>query len=253
MTQRGTRLSKPSYLLVVPDLTTLYRDAVDEFRRCANAAVDEFGRFCVALSGGNTPRGLYELLAREPAGSLPWEKVHIFFGDERHVPPDHPESNYRMVLETLLSKVAIPESNVHRVRAELDAHAAAVDYEKQIHDVFQLQPGELPFFDLILLGMGDDGHTASLFPGTPALQETTRLVAANYVEKLKTDRITLTFPVLNNAANVVFLVCGAGKAEIMQEVFSADNNRDCPASSIHPTHGRLLWIADREAASLFSS
>ncbi len=253
MTQRGTRLNRPSYLLVAPDLPTLYRNAVDEFRRCANAAVNEFGRFCVALSGGNTPRGLYELLAQEPAASLPWDKIHIFFGDERHVPQDNPDSNYRMVRETLISKVAIPEANVHRVRAELDAQAAAEDYEKQIRDVFKPQPGEFPFFDLVLLGMGDDGHTASLFPGTAALQETARFVVANHVEKMNTDRITLTLPVLNNAANVVFLVCGAGKAQVMQDVFSANNNSAYPASSIHPTHGRLLWIVDRDAASLFAS
>lgn len=253
MMQSVTPLTRPNYLLVVPDLAALYRRAAEEFRKCAAAAVHEFGRFSVALSGGNTPRGLYELLARENSTSLPWDRIHIFFGDERHVPPDGPDSNYRMVRETLLAKVPIPESNVYRVRAELAAQAAADDYEKQVREFFRLQPGEWPRFDLILLGMGDDGHTASLFPGTPAVQETTRLVVANRVEKLNSERITLTLPVLNHAANVIFLVSGAGKAQIMKEVFAPENSHRFPAGSVHPDRGRLLWIADHEAASLFSS
>jgi 6-phosphogluconolactonase len=253
MTQNTTPLTRPNHLLVVPDLAALYRRAAEEFRKCATAAVHEFGRFSVALAGGNTPRGLYELLAKEHSGSLPWDRIHIFFGDERHVAPDSPESNYRMVRETLLTKVPVPESNVYRIRAELAAQAAADDYEKHLREFFQLQPGEWPRFDLILLGMGDDGHTASLFPGTSALRETTRLVVANPVDKLSAERITLTLPVLNHAASVIFLVSGVAKAQIMKEVFAPRNNHRFPAGSVHPDHGRLLWIADREAASLFSS
>ena len=232
-------LTKPDYLLVVPDAASLNRSAVDEFCNCARAAVAESGRFAVALAGGNTPRGVYELLAKEPAGKLPWDKIHLFFGDERHVPPDHPDSNYRMVRETLVGKVPIPEANVHRVRAEMDAPTPASQYESTLREFFHLQPGEWPRFDLILLGMGDDGHTASLFPGSPALQEASRLVVANPTT-LKGDRITLTLPVLNHAANVIFLVSGAGKAPIMQSAFASANGTRFPARQVQPANGRLL-------------
>ncbi|MBZ5533648.1 MAG: 6-phosphogluconolactonase [Acidobacteriia bacterium] len=244
--------TKPDYLRVVPDAAGLNRNAVDEFCTCAHAAIAQSGRFAVALAGGNTPRGVYELLAKEPAGKLPWDKIHLFFGDERHVPPDHPDSNYRMVRETLVSKAPIPEANVHRVRAELDAPAAAAQYESALREFFQVQPGEWPRFDLILLGMGDDGHTASLFPGSPALNENARLVVANPTTQ-KGERITLTLPVLNRAANVVFLVSGAGKAQIMRDAFASANGMRFPARQVNPANGRLLWIADRAAASLLLS
>jgi 6-phosphogluconolactonase len=252
MTQQATRVTRPSYLLVVSDLESLQRDAVQEFSTCAQGAVRGTGRFCVALAGGNTPRGVYELLAKQGAG-LPWDKIHVFFGDERHVPPDHADSNYRMAGETLLSKVAIPEGNVHRVPAELEASAAAAAYEKTLRDFFRLQPGAFPHFDLILLGMGDDGHTASLFPGSKALTEKSRLVVANAVEKLNGERITLTLPVLNHAANVVFMVSGASKAPVLRNVFDTATTGDYPARLVRPVNGRLLWIADRAAASLFNS
>jgi len=252
MTQQATRLTRPSYMLVVPDLESLQRDAVQEFSTCALGAVRGAGRFSVALAGGNTPRGMYELLAAQGAG-LPWDKIHVFFGDERHVPPDHPESNYRMARETLLSKVAIPEGNVHRVPAELDAAAAAAAYENTLREFFQLQPGAFPHFDLVLLGMGDDGHTASLFPGSRALAEGTHLVVANAVEKLNGERITLTLPVLNHAANVVFMVSGASKAPALRDVFDLATPGDYPSRLVRPVNGRMLWIADKAAASLFNS
>lgn len=242
-------LTKPDYLLVVPDAASLNRCAVDEFCNCARVAFGESGRFAVALAGGNTPRGVYELLAKEQAGKLPWDKIHLFFGDERHVPPENPDSNYRMVRETLAGKVPIPEANVHRVRAELDAPAAASQYESTLRAFFQVQQGEWPRFDLILLGMGQDGHTASLFSGSPALKNDSRLVVANPTTQ-KGERITLTLPVLNHAANVIFLVSGAGKAQIMQDAFASANGTRFPARQVHPANGRLLWIADRAAASL---
>jgi 6-phosphogluconolactonase len=177
----------------------LFRTAAEEFSTLMSAAVSARGRFTVALSGGSTPKGLYKLLARMPA--LPWEKVWFFWGDERHVPPHDPESNYRMAQEAMLSKIpAIPE-NIFRIRAEeKDAERAARAYQQTIEGVFQLTPGEFPRFDLILLGIGPDGHTASLFPGTTALEENRRLVVANWVEKFNAYRMTMTFPVLNHAA-----------------------------------------------------
>ena len=179
--------------------------------------IKERGRFSVALSGGNTPRAVFSLLADEHK-ELPWDRIHVFFGDERHVPPDHPDSNFRMASESLLSKVPIPEENVHRIHAELEPEDAAKDYDEQLAEFFQLINDDWPRFDLIFLGLGDDGHTASLFPGSSALSDLSSRVAANWVEKLQTFRITLTFPVLNHAADVIFLVSGESKAQILSAV-----------------------------------
>lgn len=232
---------------IVPDAVTLARTAAEEFQRLAEAAVEERGRFSVALSGGNTPRAVYSLLASKHK-SLPWDRIHIFFGDERHVPPDHPDSNFRMASKSLLSKVPIPEKNVHRIHAELDAEAAAAEYEQQLVSFFHLPNQDWPRFDLIFLGIGEDGHTASLFPGSKALTEASR-VTANWVEKFKTFRITLTFPVLNHAAQVVFLVSGAGKAQILSQVLRP-GAKEFPAQNVQPENGRLLWLIDHDAGSL---
>jgi|SRR5579864_371139 len=233
---------------IVPDAVALARTAAQEFHRLAEAAVQERGRFSVALSGGNTPRTVYSLLASEHK-ELPWDRIHVFFGDERHVPPDNPDSNFRMASESLLSKVPIPEKNVHRIHAELDAEAAAAEYEQQLVDFFHLRNHDWPRFDLIFLGMGEDGHTASLFPGSKALTETSRRVTANWVEKFQTFRITLTFPVLNHAAEVVFLVAGAGKAQILSQVLRP-GTREFPAQSVQLKNGGLLWLIDKDAGSL---
>jgi 6-phosphogluconolactonase len=233
---------------IVPDNATLNRTAALEFHRVAEAAVGDRGRFSVALSGGNTPRGVYSLLAEEHK-ELPWDKVHIFFGDERHVPPDDPDSNFRMASESLLTRVPIPEKNIHRILAEMDAIPAAQNYEAQLREFFHLATSEWPRFDLVLLGLGDDGHTASLFPGTAALNESSRTVAANWVEKLQTFRITLTFPVLNHAADVVFLVSGESKAEIVSEVLRPGEKK-YPSQGVQPENGRLLWLMDHDAARL---
>lgn len=240
-----------------PDALHLYRGAADEFAQAARQAVAARGRFCVALAGGTTPRGAYARLAeddvRQPARRLPWEKIHLFFGDERHVPPDHPESNYRMVREALLDHIAIPEPNIHRVESELPAQEAADAYQQLLRESFALRPGELPRFDLVLLGMGPDGHTASLFPGSQALAEASRLVAANWVEKFQDFRLTLTFPVLNHAAEVLFLVSGAGKAEMLRNVLEGDPaGAVYPAQRVRPEAGRLLWYADQAAAALLT-
>jgi len=233
---------------ILPDSAALAQAAAQEFHKLADAAVQERGRFCVALSGGNTPRAIYSLLASEHK-ELPWDRIHIFFGDERHVPPDHPDSNFRMASESLLSKVPIPEKNVHRIRAELAADVAATEYEQELVNFFHLGDHDWPRFDLIDLGIGEDGHTASLFPGSNALTETSRRVVANWVEKFKTFRITFTFPVLNHAAEIVFLVSGADKAQVLSEVLRA-GARKYPSQSVQPENGRLLWLVDQDAGRL---
>ena len=227
---------------------TLARTAAQEFHRLAEAAVQERGRFSVALSGGNTPRAVYSLLASDHQ-QLPWDRIHLFFGDERHVPPDHPDSNFRMASESLLSKVPIPEKNVHRIHAELEADAAAKEYEQELRDFFHLMNHDWPRFDLIFLGLGEDGHTASLFPGSKALTEVSRTVVANWVEKFKTFRITLTFPVLNHAAEVVFHGLRRRQGADSQRGAPARTQK-YPAQNVQPENGRLLWLVDQGAGSL---
>ena len=235
---------------IVTNAEDLAREAASEFVGRAKEAVRTKGLFTVALSGGSTPRSLYSLLVGDVTlrGRLPWEKTHFFWGDERHVPLDHADSNYRMTNEAMLSKAPIPSANVHRIESELpDAYEVAKKYEQTLHDFFR----QTPRFDLVLLGMGPDGHTASLFPGTDALSERQHLVVANWVEKLKEYRITLTLPVLNNAACVVFLVSGAEKAETLRAVLEKEAGPvRFPSQLIHPTKGSLIWLVSSEAASL---
>lgn len=241
---------------VAADGPGLYRCAGGVFAEIAARAAAERGAFSVALSGGSTPRGLYELLAGDPALSraIPWEKTHVFFGDERHVAPDQPESNFKMARETLLSKVPVPPAQVHRIAGEWpDAGRAAAAYEEDLISHFRISPGEFPRLDLALLGLGPEGHTASLFPGTAALAETSRLAIATWVDKLHAHRITLTAPVFNAAANVAFLVAGPDKAPILKAVLEGtDLPRTLPAQLIHPTAGRLIFFADAAAAGLLS-
>jgi 6-phosphogluconolactonase len=201
----------------------------------------------VALSGGSTPKGLYKALAGTEFASLPWDKIFFFWGDERHVPPNHADSNYRMVEDALLSKVPVPTENVYRVRGEeIDAEGVAQEYEQVIRDFFRLKAGEFPRFDLVLLGLGPDGHTASLFPESFALSETRRIVVANWVERLKTHRITFTYPVLNAAACDIFLVSGLEKREKVRQIL--EEHQDFPAGKVDPKDGDLLWFLDRAAA-----
>jgi 6-phosphogluconolactonase len=237
---------------ILDDPGALFRGAADEFASQASAAVQSSGRFTVALAGGSTPKSLYSLLATNP--SLPWNRIYFFFGDERHVPPDHPESNYRMVREALFSKVPIPAENVFRMPAENpDASKAAEAYELSLRQVFNPPPGQFPRFDMVLLGMGPDGHTASLFPGIPALQEKSRWVVSDWVEKFKTNRITLTLPVLNNAAVVMFLVSGQDKASTLKEVLQGKQPGELfPSKLIKPSNGELIWMIDRAAAAQLS-
>ena len=199
----------------------------------------------VALSGGTTPKLMFQILAEQFRDQVEWSRMHFFWSDERHVPPDHPESNYRMANEALLTHLPVSADNVHRIRGENpNAADAAAEYEKTIIAVTK-QP--LPRLDLIFLGLGTDGHTASIFPGSEVLHETERLVAAPYVEKFKSYRITMTLPLLNNAAAIVFLVSGAEKAEIVKAVLESEN--EYPAQAVNPFQGELIWMLDKDAAS----
>lgn len=239
---------------ILPDLQALSQAAADEFLRVAEEAIFQRGRFTVALSGGHTPRSAYQVLAdstRAGVGELPWEKVEIFFGDERAVPPDHPDSNFRMVRETLLANGRIPLANVHRIQGEVDPQQAADVYEADLAMAFQPAPGQPPRFDLILLGLGTDGHTASLFPGTNALSEQRRWACANWVPPLQRHRVTLTFPVLNAGAEVMFVVSGKEKADALRAVLQGEDGEDpLPARLVRPHSGRLLWLVDAAAAGL---
>lgn len=244
-----------SEVRIVADAAALARAGAAEVLDGLAAADREGGLFRIALSGGHTPRGVYDALAAAGpggAGAIPWPRAEIFWGDERHVPPDHPDSNYRMAREALLSRVPVPESQVHRVPAELpDAEEAAAEYERTIRAAFGLGADALPRFDLVLLGLGADGHTASLFPGSPALEERRRLVAAPWVESMRARRITLTLPVLNAAARVLFLVSGTDKAEMLRAVLEArERTPRLPAQLVRPADGSRLWLVDREAAAL---
>lgn len=229
----------------------LFEAAAEEVVHAAKEAVAQRGRFTIALPGGSTPKNLFNLLATNARTVLPWDRTFFFWGDERHVPPTDPDSNYRMAEETMLSKIPVAAGNVFRIPAENpDASAAAEAYEQTLRKFFQLGPGEVPIFDLILLGMGPDGHTASLFPGSAGLQEKSRLVIANWVDKLKTSRLTLTLPVLNAARCVTFLVSGTDKAAMLKTVLEEDAPAEqYPSKLIRPNNGKLIWLVDRAAAS----
>ena len=229
---------------VFDDAGGLAEAAARAFVEEATGAIAERGRFAVALAGGSTPKATYEVLARDHAGDVDWPNVHVFFGDERTVPPDHEDSNYRMAREALLDHV--PVGSVHRMRGELPPDEAAASYEGELIVFFGEVP---PVLDLVMLGIGEDGHTASLFPETPALGVTDRLAVANPVPKLDTTRLTLTVPVLNAAREVRFLVAGAGKAETLAEILEGDADpREYPAKLVRPPGGPI-WMVDHAAAS----
>jgi 6-phosphogluconolactonase len=233
-------------LRVYTDARALSEAAAQIFVEEARRRIGESGRFAAALAGGSTPKATYEILAREYGGpeDLDWGRVHVFFGDERTVSPDHEDSNYRMARETLL--VHVPVGSVHRMRGEMEPREAAAVYEKELEDFF----GGTPVLDLVLLGMGEDGHTASLFPRTSALDARDRWATENPVEKLDAFRLTLTVPTINAARTVVFLVAGEGKAEALKEILESDADpRDYPAKLVQPTTGPL-WLVDEASAGL---
>lgn len=226
--------------------------AAKQFVAKSIKAVAKRGVFTVALSGGSTPKLLYQLLAdpNEPfREQVPWPRIHFFWSDERHVPPDHPDSNYRMAKEAMLAHVPVSPNNVHRVISENpDADEAARAYEDTI---LQFVPGNPARLDLVLLGVGTDGHTASIFPGSDVLDETKRLIAAPWVETLDAYRITMTLPLLKSAASVVFLVTGVEKAEVVRAV--VQTTKRYPAKEVRPTNGELMWLLDSEAGSKLTS
>ncbi len=239
-------------LQVVSDAAELARTAAAYFVEQSRQAVAQINGCAVALAGGSTPKLLYQLLAdpREPfRDQVPWKKMFFLFTDERHVPPDHPESNYRMAHEAMLAHVPVKRTQVLRMEGEKEnAAEAAQDYEDILDELYGVNTPDL---ELVLLGLGEDGHTASLFPHSPALKESERPVVAPWVEKLNAYRITLTLPVLNNAASVMFLVSGVAKASILKEVLQTDPDPDrYPAQAVKPTSGNLIWLVDEAAASL---
>jgi 6-phosphogluconolactonase len=242
-------------LAVCRDAADVSRRAADLFLRLAREAGARYRVFTVALSGGSTPKGLYARLAQEPYRTeVPWDLIHVFWGDERCVPPDDADSNYKLAADALLSQVPLPETNIHRVPTDTgDCAQAAADYAQELVTFFGLEGRALPHFDLLLLGVGDDGHTASLFPGQAALDEREVLVVASPPGRLppQVDRVTLTLPVLNAARHVVFLATGPGKREIVNRILAgveATEGALLPAQRVRPADGMLTWIVDQAAA-----
>jgi 6-phosphogluconolactonase len=231
----------------------LYWAAATRFEDLARVKAIERKAFTVALSGGSTPQPLYEILGSAAfAGRVRWTNVHLFQVDERSVAPDAPESNYRLIRGAMLESSMLPDGNFHRLQAERpDREQAARDYAEDLARVLAPAPGEFPRLDLVYLGMGPDGHTASLFPGSPALEERRLWVVPNYVAKLQAYRLTLTLPVLNAAGHVIFMVTGADKAGALREVLEGPAGR-LPAQRIQPAHGRVSWFVDRDSARLLS-
>jgi 6-phosphogluconolactonase len=222
------------------------RDAAAFILQQARRALGERGEFRIALSGGNTPRPVYQELA-QIGNELPWERTFVTFSDERCVPPDDEQSNYRMARESLLTPASVPELSIARLRGEIEPAVAAQEYEEQL-DVLAAQKGEMIYrHDLILLGLGDDGHTASLFPGTAALEEHARRVVANFVPKLDTWRLTFTLPLINQARQICFLVNGAKQRELIERVLAGD--QELPAARVAPANGDLTWIIGEAAGS----
>lgn len=236
-------------IAVYPDIDTISQHAAQYVVRIANEAVVTRGRFTIALSGGSTPRELYSLLGSEPyLSQIDWKLVEIFWSDERSVPPDDAESNYRLAHETLLSHISTPAPQVHRMPAEQpDRDAAALAYTQEMQRAFGTNG--IPSFDLLQLGMGPEGHTASLFPHQPALHERERLVMPVSVPKPPPDRLTFTPPLLNAARNILFLATGADKADALHAVLEGPYNPDeYPAQIVKPAHGEVVWMVDAAIA-----
>lgn len=241
---------------ILPDAASIAKRAAATLLEIAADAVRQKGSFELVLSGGSTPKALYGLLVDDPAlrSQVPWEKMHLFFGDERHVKPEDPQSNYRMAWEAMISKSPLKPEQVTRVKAENpNAEDAAKDYEQAIRTYFKLADGQFPRFDLVLLGMGSEGHVASLFPGTKALRENRRIVVHNWVGKVLMDRITLTAPAINNARHIISMVTGADKCPaltaVLERVYEPDQ---LPAQLIQPVNGTLLWLVDTAAGGMLT-
>jgi 6-phosphogluconolactonase len=233
-------------VLVFADYEQMVKSAVEKWLAMASAAIAHEGRFTVALSGGKTPLGFYRELAHCNQG-IAWEKMHIFLADERFVPFDDEASNYRMIKENLLDSVAVPAENIHPIATQETTPAlSAQSYEDHLRDFFKLRVGERPTFYLIMLGIGEDGHTASLFPDTVSWTEKNRLVVAVRSEKLVSERISLSLPVINNAKNIIFLVSGKKKARIIKEILE-ENNESVPAALVRSEQGTTMFLLDADA------
>ena len=238
---------------VAPDHAAVALAAAQLFTAAAIRAVQARGLARIAISGGSTPRTMLEFLA-DPThpfrAQVPWDKLDLFWVDERSVPPDQPDSNYRMTREALLAHVPLPPERIHRIEGELDPEIAAARYESAIRNAFKLEGAQTPTFDLILLGMGEDGHTASLFPHTEALDNLASIAIANHVPQKDTWRITLTWPVINQGREVAFLIEGQPKAQVLHDVFLGPYQPETyPAQLIRPASGKLTLLLDRAAAS----
>jgi 6-phosphogluconolactonase len=243
---------------ILKDGAAIARRAAEIFVETAQSAVQIAGSFTVALAGGSTPKTLYSLLATAPGlrAELPWDKMQLFFGDERHVGPDDPQSNFKMASETMIGKAPITPAQVHRMKGEVpDAAQAAREYEQELQKHFQLKDGQLPRFDLVLVGMGDEGHCLSLFPGTKALHPPAgRTVVSNWVGKLFTERITITAPVASNAAMILFTVTGKEKSLALKAVLEGPYEPEqLPSQLLQPTDGKLLWLVDEAAGAALSN
>ncbi len=243
---------------IFKDGAAIARRAAEIFVDAAQSAVTRSGSFSVALAGGSTPKLLYSLLATDPGlrAKLPWDKIQLFFGDERHVDPDDSQSNYKMAFDTMISKAPFKPEQVHRMKGEYpDAGKAALEYEQELQKHFQLKEGQLPRFDLVLVGMGDEGHCLSLFPGTKALHPAAgRTVVSNWVGKLFTERITITAPVANNAAQILFTVTGKEKSLALKAVLEGPYEPEqLPSQLLQPTDGKLLWLVDQAAGAMLTT
>lgn len=239
-------------VVVLQDLEAVSREAAECFIRNSRESIASRGRFAAALSGGSTPRKLYTLLGSdEYRDRVEWKKTHLFWADERIVPPDHPDSNYRLAYETFIASAPLPPGNIHRIRGEADAETAAREYEQDIRGFF----GEegLPAFDLIMLGIGADGHTASLFPGSDALDERERIAVPVFLGRNERDRVTLTLPVLNNARSALILAAGAEKADVLRDILGGRAAVTYPAGQVRPARGNIRWLIDSAAASKLRS
>jgi 6-phosphogluconolactonase len=243
--QCGKDNSMSSVIEVLADKAGVVQRSLALVLEELHGAIASRGQFTIALAGGSTPKPLYEAIATQ---DLPWDKIHVFWGDERYVPPDHPDSNEGMTRKAWLSHVPIPEANIHRIPTEPnDPIVAAEEYDRHIREFFQTPPGEFPSLDMILLGMGDDAHTASLFPYTPALQVCDRLITVGH--KDGQPRITFTVPLINSARCVVFLVTGTNKQAALAQVFASEADYNHYPSRLIRPQGKLIWLLDVDAAA----
>lgn len=255
MTKTAQRAQRE--VIVLPDAAAITQRVASEFLKAVEEAVSQKGTFTVALAGGSTPKALYAMLADDPAvrSKIPWPKLRFFFGDERHVPPDHHDSNFKMANEALFSKGVVEPEQITRIKGEYaDTEKAALEYEQALRTYFKLKDGEYPRFDLVLLGMGEEGHCLSLFPGTKALHASPRIVVRNWVGKLYTERITLTAEAANQANRVIFLVTRSDKALALKAVLEGPYEPEqLPAQLIQPVSGNLLWLVDQAAGSMLAT